>query len=301
MGQVNALPDRGTIAAYAVLVVIAGTNFVAVRLSNAELAPFWGATLRFAIAGALFSLVMALRHAAVPRGRALVGVLVYGVLGFGASYALLYWALLTVSAGLASVIIALVPLLTFLLATAHGLERFRVRALIGGIVAAAGIAIVFAERLRGDAPALGLLACLAGAVCIAESAVAAKMFPRVDPSATNAVGMLAGLAVLAPLVVIAGETPTLPSRVETWVAVSYLVTIGSIGLFALFLYVLLRWTATATSYILVLAPLVTIALSSIVAAEHVTVQFAIGSATVGLGVYIGALSQSRSRGKTVAG
>lgn len=297
----NALPERSTIAAYAVLVAIAGTNFVAVRFSNAELAPFWGATLRFAIAGALFFLVMAFRHAAFPRGRALVGVLVYGVLGFGASYALLYWALLTVSAGLASVIIALVPLLTFLLATAHGLERFRVRALIGGIVAAAGIAIVFAERLNGDASALGLLACLAGAVCIAESSVAAKMFPRVDPSATNAVGMLAGLAVLAPLVVIAGETPTLPSRVETWVAVSYLVTIGSIGLFALFLYVLLRWTATATSYILVLAPLVTIALSSIVAAERVTLQFAIGSAVVGLGVYIGALAQSGGRRETVAG
>ena len=285
----NARPDRGTIAAYVGLVAIAGTNFVAVRFSNMELAPFWGATLRFAIAGALFFLVMALRRAAFPRGSALVGVLVYGALGFGASYALLYWALQTLAAGLASVIIALVPLLTLLLAAAHGLERFRIRGFVGGLVAAAGIAIVFAEQLGGNAPPVALLACVAGAICIAESSVAAKMFPRVDPSATNAVGMLAGLAILAPLVVIAGETPTLPTRMETIVAVGYLVTVGSIGLFALFLYVLRRWTVTATSYILVLAPLVTIALGSLLAGEKVTPQFVVGAAVVGVGVFVGTL------------
>jgi len=294
-------PDRATIAAYVGLVAIAGTNFVAVRFSNAELAPFWGATLRFAIAGSLFFLVMALRHAALPRGRALVGVIVYGALGFGASYALLYWALQTVPAGLASVIIALVPLLTSLFAAAHGLEQLRLRGLIGGLVAAAGIAIVFAEQLRGDAPPLALLACIAGAACIAESSVAAKMFPRVDPSATNAVGMLAGLAILAPLVFLARETPTLPARMETVAAVAYLVTIGSIGLFALFLYVLRQWTATATSYILVLAPLVTIVLASALAEERVTGQFVIGAAVVGLGVFIGMLAPSGAGRKAVAG
>ena len=294
-------PDRATIAAYVGLVAIAGTNFVAVRFSNAELAPFWGATLRFAIAGSLFFLVMALRRAAFPRGRALVGVIVYGALGFGASYALLYWALQTVPAGLASVIIALVPLLTFLFAAAHGLERFHIRGLIGGVVAAGGIGIVFAEQLRGDAPPLALLACMAGAACIAESSVAAKMFPRVDPSATNAVGMLAGLAILAPLVFIARETPALPTRMETLVAVVYLVTIGSIGLFALFLYVLRRWTATATSYILVLAPLVTIVLASALAGERVTGQFVIGAAVVGVGVFTGVVAPSGAGRKAVAG
>ena len=288
-------PDRVTLVAYACLVAIAGTNFVAVRFSNAELAPFWGATARFAIAGALFFVVMAIRRAAFPRGRALIGVLVYGTLGFGASYALLYWALQTVTAGVASVMLALVPLMTLLLAVAHGIERFQLRALVGGLIAAAGIAIVFAEQLAGDTAPLGLVACVAGALCVAESGVAAKMFPRVDPSATNAVGMLSGLAILAPLVLIAREAPTLPTRPETWVAVGYLVTIGSIGLFALYLYVLRRWTATATSYILVLAPLVTIALGSALAGERVTVQFAIGSAVVGLGVYMGALAPSGAR------
>lgn len=286
----RARPDNVTIAAYAAMIVIAGSNFVAVRFSNEELPPFWGATLRFAIACALFFTIMRWRGAALPRGRALAGVAIYGALGFGAFYALMYWALVSVPAGLASVLVALVPLLTFFLAIAHGLEPFRVRGLVGALIAVAGIAVVFIEQLGGTADVAALLACIAAAVCAAESAVVAKLFPRVDPAATNAVGMLAGLAILAPLSFVAGETWTMPQRMDTILAVSYLVTIGSVGLFALFIYVLRRWTATATSYLLVLAPLVTVAVASLLAGEQITLQFALGAALVGSGVYVGALS-----------
>jgi drug/metabolite transporter (DMT)-like permease len=286
----RARPDSATIAAYAAMTLIAGSNFVAVRFSNQELQPFWGATLRFAVACALFFGVMRLRRAALPRGRALAGVAIYGALGFGAFYALLYWALRTVPAGLASVLVALVPLLTFFLAIAHGLERFRLRGLIGGLIAVAGIAVVFSEQLGGTVEVAALLACIAGAVCGAESAVVAKLYPRVDPAATNALGMLTGLAILAPLSLLAGETWTVPARMDTILAVVYLITIGSVGLFALFLHVLRRWTATATSYLLVVSPLVTVAVASLLAGERITLQFALGGALVGVGVYVGALS-----------
>ncbi len=283
-------PDTPTIAAYAAMIVIAGSNFVAVRFSNEELPPFWGATLRFAIACALFFIVMRWRGAALPRGRALAGVAIYGALGFGAFYAMMYWALVSVPAGLASVLVALVPLLTFFLAIAHGLETFRLRGLVGALIAVAGIAVVFAEQLGGAAEVAALLACIAAAVCAAEATVLAKLFPRVDPAATNAVGILAGLMILAPLSLAAGETWTIPQRTDTILSVAYLVTIGSVGLFALFLYVLRRWTATATSYLLVLAPLVTVAVASLLAGEQITPQFALGAALVGAGVYVGALS-----------
>ena len=288
----RARPDPATLAVYAAVIVIAGSNFVAVRFSNQELPPFWGATLRFALACALFFVVMRFRRAAMPRGRALAGVAVYGALGFGAFYALMYWALVSVPAGLASVLIALVPLITFFLAIVHGLETFRLRGLAGALIALAGIAVVFAEQLGGTADLAALLAVIAAAVCAAESTVLVKLFPRVDPAATNAVGILAGLAFLAPLSLVAGETWTLPQRMDTIVAVLYLVTIGSVGLFAMFLYVLLRWTATATSYLLVLSPLVTVAVASVLAGEEITLQFALGAALVGVGVYVGALSES---------
>jgi drug/metabolite transporter (DMT)-like permease len=288
-------PDPATLAAYAAMIVIAGSNFVAVRASNEELPPFWGATLRFGIACAFFFAVMWWRGAALPRGRALAGVALYGALGFGAFYALMYWALVSVPAGVASVLVALVPLITFFLAIAHGLERFHLRGLVGALIALVGIGVVFAEQLGGALPITALLACVAAAVCNAESAVVAKLVPRVDPAATNAVGMLVGLAILAPLSVVTGESWAVPRDMDTVVAVLYLVTVGSVGLFALLLYVLRRWTATATSYLLVLSPLVTVAVASLLAGERMTGQFALGGVLVGVGVYVGALSAPAQR------
>jgi hypothetical protein len=42
--------DRVTLVAFFAVVILGGSNAVAVRFSNFELPPFWGATLRFASA-----------------------------------------------------------------------------------------------------------------------------------------------------------------------------------------------------------------------------------------------------------
>src|SRR5712692_3701228 len=85
------------------IVTISGSIYVAVRLSNFELPPFWGAGLRFAVSSLLFFAVIVVRRIALPRGKALLGALVYGVLGFGASNAFFYYALMSLQAGLTSV------------------------------------------------------------------------------------------------------------------------------------------------------------------------------------------------------
>src|SRR5688572_15967369 len=99
--------DRATLAAFAALVVLVGANFVSIRASNRELAPFWGGGLRFALAALLFTLLAAARREAVPHGRALGGALLYGLLGFAAFYAFSYWALVRVPAATGSVVGAL--------------------------------------------------------------------------------------------------------------------------------------------------------------------------------------------------
>jgi drug/metabolite transporter (DMT)-like permease len=82
--------DRATAAAFGLLVLIGGSNFVLVRLSNRELDPFWGAALRWGLASLISFAIVAVRRTALPRGRALVGVVLYGLLYFGAFYAFAY-------------------------------------------------------------------------------------------------------------------------------------------------------------------------------------------------------------------
>jgi drug/metabolite transporter (DMT)-like permease len=271
-------------------VLIGGSNFVAVRFSNAELPPFWGAAIRFLPAAALFFIAMAIWRVSIPRGAALVGAAIYGVLNFGVSYALYYFGLQTATAGTASVMLATVPLWTFFLAIVHGLERFRLRALVGTIVATLGVAIVFIDQLSTAVPFVALVAMLGGAATAAESGVVAKRFPRTHPLSTNAVGMLVGGVLLVALSLAVAEARPLPQRLDTQIALFYLATIGAVGLFALFLFVLGRWTASASSYSIVIMPLVAIAVGALLRGEAVSPFFIVGAIVVGVGVYIGALS-----------
>jgi drug/metabolite transporter (DMT)-like permease len=291
---VNGSLDRSVVLAFAGIVLVGGVNGVAIKFSNAELDPFWGAGLRFGLASGLLFAIVAARRLALPRGRTLVASTLYGILSFGISYALAYWALLEVPAGLAMVILALVPLLTLLLAVVHGLEKFRLQSAVGSLIAVGGIAFIFAARLGSDSPTalLPMLAVIGAAVAIAYANIVVKRFPRPHPVSNNAVAMAIGAGMLLALSLTTGERMTLPAETPTLVAVGYLVVVGSVTLFMLFLFVLERWTASATSYTLLLMPLVTAVAAFVLLGEVVTPALLAGSVFVLGGVYIGAFAPS---------
>jgi drug/metabolite transporter (DMT)-like permease len=287
---VTARPDRVTLAAFLGVILIGGSNFVAVRFSNAELPPYWGAAIRFLPASLLLFAATAIWRVPLPYGSALLGSVLYGALNFGIGYAFAYYGLQQANAGTASVILATVPLFTLGLAVLQRLERLRPRPIIGALVALAGIAVVFGEQVNANVAPIYLVAILLNAVAAAESGVIAKRFPRTHPFATNAVGMLVGGLILLALSFIVGERHVLPEQTATRIALVYLGTIGAVGLFGLFIYVVNRWTVSATSYALVVMPLVAISLGALLRGEAVSPFFLVGAAVVAAGVYIGALS-----------
>lgn len=286
-------PDRLTLLAFAAVVVFGGVNAIAVKQSVRELAPFWSAGLRFAAAGIILAVVVAATQRPFPRGRSLVGGLVYGVTGFSGSFAFVYPALREVSAGTAMVLISLVPLFTFGLAVLLGQERFRLQGLFGAVIAVGGVTVIVADQLNAAVPLWALLFVVAGAVFIAASAVILKWIPRSDPFATNAVAMLAGGAILLALSFFAGEAWSVPAEPATWAALGYLVVFGSIVMFALFVFALRRWTASAVSYATLLMPLVTVPLAAALISETVSPWFVMGGAIALAGVYVGAFLRIR--------
>lgn len=292
-------PDGATLTAFLVVVLIGGLNFVAVRFSNRELAPFFGAAIRFVIASALLFAYVGARRYPLPRGQSLIGTVIYGVLGFTGAYGFVYWALQALSAGVASVIMASVPLLTLFFAMIHGVEKFRARGLLGALLAIAGIAVLVASTGDTAIPLASLLAMVGGAVCVAESGVVIKRFPPSHPAVTNAVAMAIGALLLFLLSAGAKEEWVLPRSNSTWISLGYLVVVGSLALFGLYLFTLKRWTASGVSYMLVLAPIVASIAGALLANEPITGRVVIGGLIVLAGVYVGALSGHR-KGSPVA-
>jgi drug/metabolite transporter (DMT)-like permease len=295
MGVAGRTPDAVPLIAFAGVVVFGGANFVAVRFSNMELPPLWGAGLRFALAAGLFtSIVLALRLR-WPRGRQLALTALYGALNFAVFYALMYWALVRVSAGAATVVLATVPLLTLLLAVAQGLEGLPRRGLVGGLLALVGIGWLSLGPSELVLPFGALAALLAGALCSSESIILAKRISANHPAVTNALGMTVGAALLLAMSAVAGESWTLPREADTVRALAYLVTLGSVGLFVLVLIVARGWTASATSYAFVLFPVATMALDALLLGEPITSHALAAAGLVMLGVWFGALSPGARR------
>jgi drug/metabolite transporter (DMT)-like permease len=284
--------ERATLAAFVLGAALAGGNAVGVRFSNRELDPLWGAGVRFALAAMIFLALVAALRLPLPRGRALAGAVLFGVLQFAATFALMYYAFVELHAGFGQILLALVPLLTVLLGAAQGEERLRLASLAGALLALAGVAIMSSARLRESLPLLSVLAGLGGALCFAESAVLVRRLPPVHPITMNAVGMTAGAAVLLAGASVAGESAVLPESAATWAAFVYLVTLGSVGVFLLYLFVLGRWTASRAVYAFLLSPFVSILLSAWLDDEPVGASLVLGGLLVLGGVYVGALRAS---------
>jgi drug/metabolite transporter (DMT)-like permease len=286
--------DRLTLSAFLLMVILAGGNAVGVKIATDELGAYWAAGTRFGAAGLIFAALMVVQRIPFPRRGALTGAVLYGALTFGAGFGLAFVAIHLIGAGTGQLLLGLVPLLTLVLAPIHGIERFRVRALIGSLIALPGLAILAADRISLNVPLGGIALALVVALLFAEAGIVVKLTPRAHPVATNAIGMLIGAAILLPVSGLAAERWVLPIQQDTWAAMAYLVVAGSVAVFWLFVFVLDRWTASSVSFEFLLIPIATIPFSALLTDERVTPLMLVGGAIILAGVYFGALAPAAS-------
>ena len=293
-------PGPLVLVAFAMVVIVGGSNFVAVRLSNRELPPFYGAGVRFVLAFLLVGAIAAATRTPLPRRRALLGAVLFGLLNFSLSYALFYWGLQEVPAALGGVVFGTVPLLTFVLALAQRQERFRWRAVLGAAIAIAGVVLMVGAPGSTNVPLLSVLAVVASAVGAAETAIVIKHFPSVPPIALNTVGMGVGAVLLLATSALTGERWTVPDDPATWWSLVYLCSVGSVGLFIGYVYVVQEWTATGASYQFVLFPVVTAITGALIADEPLSAAIALGGLLAVAGTWVGALAGTPADDETTA-
>ncbi len=287
-------PDRATLIAFAAVVLFGGINAIAVKQMVLGLPPLWSAAARFLAAGLVLVVLAVATRRILPRQRAsIVGALAYGTFGFAISFGPIYLALREVPPGTVIVLIAMTPLFTFILAVAQRQELFHVRGLVGALLAAGGVAMVFVDQLSLQVPLLPLALVLVGTAALAESAVLVKWTPRSDPFWTNAIGMLAAGLELLAVALLAGESLVAPGTMPEWVAFGHLVVLGSVAMFSLNVFGIGRWTASGMSYATLLMPLVTIVLAALIFGDTISPLFVVGGALALVGVWVGGLSHAR--------
>lgn len=275
------------LGAFLTSAILAGGNAVGIRFSNMELQPYWGATLRFSLAAAMMWVVFLVMRRPMPDRGAVLGSTLYGVFAFGGAFAFAFYALVELEAGFGQVLLAIVPLLTVILAAVQGQERIRLDAVVGSLLALVGIVIM--TGLSFEAPLISVLAAIASAACFAEATVLVRRYPGIRPLTLNTVGLTAGAIVLFLITLITDDQIVLPEMTQTWLAVGYMVVIGTGIVFSLYVYVLQFWPASRGAYSFVLIPPFTALFGAWLLDERIGLAFTIGASLVLAGVYYGAL------------
>lgn len=295
----QALPQRNVLAAFAIFILLVGGGSVAIRITYLELAPFWVAASRFAIAAIVFWFLAFIQNIPLPKGRALLGAVLFGGFTIGLAFALMAWGLVAIPASLFQILMALVPLFTLFLSSIQGLEAITLRGLIGSLLAVLGIVLTVGGMSGGAISLPHVAAIILAAIITAQGGVLIKRFPPIPPIMTNAIGMSIGALVLGAISLVNGEAWTLPSQASTWLAFIYLVIFVTILSFLLYVFILSNWTASGSSYGFVMIPLITLVVAASLADEQINLSFLTGAGFVLAGVLIGALLPSRKKSAAI--
>jgi drug/metabolite transporter (DMT)-like permease len=291
-------PRLRLVAVYAVCACVWGTTWFAIRrcIGAGGYPTFTAAALRFALATAVLAAIYAAGGGRPgPRSaRQLAEMAGCGVL-CAAGYALVYLGEESIPGGLAAVIYGTFPLFTALIATLGRVERVRPSSVAGALVALAGIAAVFADRLgvsraQGVAVAEVLASVLVSALYTTWMKRAAA---GVHPLASTGVflGTTALVLGVASLVVERRSVPWPPPAGPT-IALVYLAVVGSVVVFAAYFYLLDRVSLMTVSTLVLVEPILAIGVDAVF--EHGVVLDAksyAGMAITGIGVAVSVLGR----------
>jgi len=256
--------------------VIWGSTYLGIAIAGETIAPLFAASTRFITAGGLMVGIVLLRRGTLRVSRrALVSYIVIGALLPGAN-AVLFFAERDVPTGLASLIIATVPLWVVVLRLAAR-ERLGRPALIGVGVGFAGVAVL--AHPSGGATTLGIALCLLSALMWSTGTVLSSWLTMpADPFAATAYEMLAGGLLMLPIAVftVHGFSPSRAS-ILGWL---YLVTFGSIVGYTAYVWLLANAPLSLVSTYAYVNPVVAILLGVLFRGEDLTWRLLIGAATV---------------------
>lgn len=298
-------PRARIVMAFAAVYLIWGSTYLTIRLAIDTLPPFLMAGSRFLIAGLILFAITWRRRGARERltWRQWRSAFIIGACLLLAGNGIVTWGEQYVHTGLASLIVATVPLWMALLAPLFGGAWVRRTAAIGVAIGLAGVVLLL--RPGGAAPTewqtfvvpLSPLLWACGSLYAQRAHVAKQAFTAI------AMEMVAGGLLLGIVGLLFGEAShTHLNHVSgaSLFAFIYLIVFGSLIAYSAYIWLLHHVSITAVSTYAYVNPLVAVVLGALVLGEAVTWLTAIAGLMIVAAVALILSSRARPPGAAVA-
>jgi drug/metabolite transporter (DMT)-like permease len=274
--------------AFAIIYLVWGSTYLAIRIGVREIPPFLMAGLRFTIAGLAMWAWLRVTGTPSPTLREWRDASVLGTLMFLIDYACLFWAEQRVPSGIAAVILAMIPVcITLLEITFLRTQRLTLRLGLGLAVGIIGVVVLMNPWASlGEVPLdrRGVIALLVS--CCGWSVgtiVTGRLTLPASKPMSAAAQMLSGGIQLLALAAIAGEFAHFRAQnisSTAWLSLVYLIIAGSIVGFTAYVWLLHYESPTRVGTYAYVNPVVAVILGAALGGETVGRRTILGTALI---------------------
>jgi drug/metabolite transporter (DMT)-like permease len=283
-----------TLLAFAIIYLVWGSTFLAIRVGVREVPPFLLAAMRFLAAGLLLYGWMIAQGERRPTGRQWLSVSLLALLIFVIDYGLLFWAEQRVASGIAAVMMATIAVFMALSEIIFlGTQRLTIRLGLALLIGIAGVAVLVSRSLNlGGAPIdpIGAVALIIASVSWSIASVLTRKLP-LPPSKVMSSGaqMLAGGVLLTLTSASLGEFrnfhPAAVSR-GAWLSLLYLIVAGSIIGFTAYVWLIHHETPTKVGTYAYVNPVVAVLVGYFLGSEPLGLRTILGTVFVLISVVL---------------
>jgi drug/metabolite transporter (DMT)-like permease len=280
--------------AFAIIYLVWGSTFLAIRIGVREVPPFLLAGIRFFVAGSVLFLWMRVKRTPLPTRREWLSAALVAVLIFVGDYGLVFWAERRVPSGLTAVMLATIPLFMALSEIIFlRTQRLTARLALALLVGLGGVAVLVSRSLGlAEEPinSHGAIALVIAACSWSSAAVLLRKLPLpASKPMSSAAQMLVGGVWLTIVSAVLGEFRGFDFRVVSrgaWFALAYLIVAGSIIAYTAYVWLLHHESPTKVGTYAYVNPVVAVVLGYFLAGESVGPRTLLGTLLVLVSVIV---------------
>lgn len=273
-----------------------GTTWVASKEAVRHMPALQMAGIRQLLGGSCYVLFFLFKGVPFPKGKEWFAIIILSILNFILSNGLSTWGVQYISAGLASIIGAIVPLWLVVISLFSSTGKIPVKAIAGLLLGFAGICIVFFEHLHDFGNPnfrFGIILTLVSTLAWAFGTLYTKQqATKFNPYLSLGLQMVISGILLSVFTQITNSA-TVKSAIpisaipwQSWLSIAYLVIFGSVISFIAYLYALQHLPTEQTSIYAYINPVVAVLLGALLFAEELTFFIALGGGITLAGVYL---------------
>jgi drug/metabolite transporter (DMT)-like permease len=263
--------DASIIIPFIIFTGVWGSTWIVIRDQIGIVPPQWSVAYRFIIAAAAMALLAKLKGQSLrPDRGGLFAALVLGITQFSVNFNSVYAAERFITSGVVATVFALLLIPNSLLAWAFLGQKPNRRFLLAGLVAVAGVALLFVHEIQVSPAqpkdiANGLALTMLGLLGASAANVyqAGKEATRHPLLALLAWSMAIGACLDVALAFAVAGPPVAEARLGYWAGIIYLAMFGSVLCFALYFPVVRKIGPGKAAYSSVMVPIIAMSLSTL--------------------------------------